>query len=118
MYLLWQLAYSSNVQGSQQKTWDVATFNASILDLIASCSRPIPHVPKQALDRVRKEAWLTKSTFRRHMLEHGLVWFTTWDEIYARVWTWGSKWNTQIAVPQTLRALATFASPTLSIKAL
>lgn len=118
MYILWELAYSSNVQGSQSKEWDADAFSTSILNLIAACSRPAPRVPKQALDRVRRESWLEKVDFRKYMLHNGFVWFTTWDEIYAQVWTWGSKWNPQIAVPQTLRALATFASPALDIQTL
>lgn len=125
LYILWQIAYSSNVVGAQSKHWDANAFNTTLLALIQSCARPLPNVPKQALGRISGEAWLAKSDFRKYMMENGFVWFTTWDEIYARVWLWGKQWgltqsnrNKVPGVPKSLRGLVAFASPSLEIQPL
>ena len=119
MYILWQIAYSSNVLGSKHSAWDATKFNASLLDLIKSCAHPLPDTPNQALIRILKEKWLFESDFRKYMIDNRLLWFSTWDEIYARVWTWGAKWGLRgpydVLVPNSLRGLATYVSPSLVV---
>jgi hypothetical protein len=124
MYILWQTAYSSNVLHTQYKEWDATAFNSSLLALIQSCAQSLPNVAQQALKRISGEAWLAKSIFRKYMMTNSFVWFTTWDEIYARVWVWGNQWGLTVhptktpVVPNSLRSLATFASPSLEIQPL
>ncbi len=121
MFILWQIAYSSNVQGSRSKAWDSTAFNASLFELIEACVKSPPFILEQALERVQEEAWVHKSDFRKYMLSRNFVWFATWDEIYAHVISWATKWlpsHTKLVIPKTLRSLVAFASPSLQVQPL
>jgi len=117
MYILWQILYSSYTLGNKERQWDSNAFNKSLLTLIESCARPVPAPLDQALARASEEPWIFQSDFRKHMVDHSFVWFCTWDEIYVRVRAWSKRWNRKMrVVPKTLRDLAAFASPSLTIQ--
>lgn len=117
MFIIWQMADSARQLGTLKPS-----FETSLYDLILSCRAPLPDpVLDNAFHRVTEEAWVQKVAFRKFMLKHQLVWFVSWDRIYAAIYDWMKSWQPKSSgaplpgVPKTLRGLATYLCPGLDI---
>ncbi len=114
MYIVWQLAYSIQIQYPRM----YREFTQSLYTLIVECGAPLPDpLLQEALARVKDEKWTTRSEFRTLMMAEQLVWFGTWDQIYANVTKWIQRHDTPTTTTtrpehtKTMHSLANYLCP-------